>query len=118
MHSPQLSLTRRHFLRATAAAAGALGFPAILHSQNKGKKHVYSEKPLTRDVREARLVAQVAKEVGVVTQMGTQLHASANYHRVVELVQSGAIGPVREAHVWVSRAWGWQSKEDAEKNKD
>src|SRR5687767_11491556 len=82
------------------------------------KKHVYCEKPLTRDVKEARLVSQVAKEAGVVTQMGTQIHATANYHRVVELVQAGAIGPVSEAHVWVSRAWGRQSKEDAEKNKD
>ncbi len=82
------------------------------------KKHVYCEKPLTRDVREARLVTQVAKEAGVVTQMGTQMHATANFHRVVELIQAGAIGPVREAHVWVSRAWGWQSPEDAAKYKD
>jgi predicted dehydrogenase len=82
------------------------------------KKHVYCEKPLTRDVKEARLITQAAQEAGVVTQMGTQLHASANYHRVVEKIRAGAIGPVREAHVWVSRAWGWQSKEDAEQNKD
>ena len=37
------------------------------------------------------------------TQMGTQIHATSNYRRVVELVQSGAIGPVREAHVWCGR---------------
>ena len=37
----------------------------------------------------------------VATQMGIQIHAGDNYRRVVELVQSGAIGPVREAHVWV-----------------
>ena len=40
--------------------------------------------------------------------MGTQIHASDNYRRVVELIQTGAIGPVSEVHVWVSRAWGWQ----------
>ena len=40
--------------------------------------------------------------------MGTQIHAEDNYRRVVELIQAGAIGPVREVHVWVSRAWGWQ----------
>jgi predicted dehydrogenase len=51
--------------------------------------------------------------------MGIQIHAGANYHRVVELVQSGAIGPVREAHVWVSRAWGLHSSaEEAQKNGD
>ncbi len=52
------------------------------------------------------------------TQMGIQIHAGENYRRVVEMIQSGAIGPVREVHVWVSRAWGWQSKEEAEQHKD
>ena len=47
--------------------------------------------------------------------MGIQIHATENYRRVVELVQAGAIGPVREAHVWVSRAWGLQSEEAAKK---
>jgi predicted dehydrogenase len=37
------------------------------------------------------------------TQMGTQIHAGETYRRVVELIQSGAIGPVREAHVWCGR---------------
>jgi predicted dehydrogenase len=50
--------------------------------------------------------------------MGTQNHASDNYRRVVELVQTGAIGPVREVHVWVSRAWGLQPAEQARKTED
>jgi predicted dehydrogenase len=50
--------------------------------------------------------------------MGIQIHASENYHRVVELVQAGVIGAVREAQVWVSRAWGLQSEEAAKRNKD
>jgi len=50
--------------------------------------------------------------------MGTQIHAGDNYRRVVELIQSGAIGPVREAHVWVSRAWGWQSEAEAKQAED
>ena len=37
-----------------------------------------------------------AREHNLVTQMGTQIHAGENYRRVVELVQSGAIGPVRD----------------------
>ncbi len=85
----------------------------------KAGKHVYCEKPLTRDVYEARVVTEAAAKAEVATQMGTQIHAGSNYRRVVELIQSGAIGPVREVHVWVSRAWGWHpSKEVAEANKD
>lgn len=81
-------------------------------------KAVYCEKPLTRDVREARLVTEVAAKAGVATQMGTQIHAGANYRRVVELIRAKAIGDVREVHVWVGRAWGWQSPADAERNRD
>ena len=82
------------------------------------RKHVYCEKPLTHAIYEARVIAAAAAQAKVATQMGTQIHASANYRRVVELVQTGAIGPVREAHVWVSRAWGWQTPEEAKVNQD
>ncbi len=84
----------------------------------KLKKHVYCEKPLSHNIWEARMVARAAVEAKVATQMGTQIHATSNYRRVVELVQSGAIGPVREAHVWVGRAWGLQSPADAKANGD
>jgi predicted dehydrogenase len=81
-------------------------------------KHVYCEKPLTRDIYEARVIREAAAKTNVATQMGTQNHAKDVFRQVVELIQSGAIGPVREAHVWVSRAWGWQSAEEATANKD
>lgn len=81
-------------------------------------KHVYCEKPLTHNVRETRIITEAAEKAGVATQMGTQIHSDENYRRVVELIQGGAIGAVRETHVWVSRAWGRQSKADAEANKD
>lgn len=64
-------------------------------------KHVYCEKPLTHTVYEARRLAELAAEHKLTTQMGTQIHAGNNYRRVVEAVQSGAIGPVKEVHVWV-----------------
>jgi predicted dehydrogenase len=66
------------------------------------KKHVYCEKPLTHTVQEARTLSELTKQNKLVTQMGTQIHAGTNYRRVVELVQSGAIGPIKEAHVWVN----------------
>ena len=78
----------------------------------QAKKHVYCEKPLTRDVHECRIITEAAAKAGVQTQMGTQIHAGNNFRRVVELIQSGAIGEVREAHTWVSRAWGWKSPAD------
>jgi hypothetical protein len=84
----------------------------------KLRKHVFCEKPLTHSTWEARVIRQAAREAKVATQMGTQIHAGSNYRRVVELVQSGAIGRVQEVHVWVSRAWGWQSEDAAKRNHD
>ena len=81
-------------------------------------KHVYCEKPLTHDVWEARVIRQAAARAKVATQMGTQIHAGNNYRRVVELIRAGAIGPVRECHVWVGRAWGRQSEAEAKRNAD
>ncbi len=68
--------------------------------------HVYCEKPLTRTVHEARLVAETAREEGLITQMGTQIHAQDNYRRVVELIRTGAIGSVSEVHVLCGKNWG------------
>lgn len=84
----------------------------------RAKKHVYCEKPITRDVFECRAVMEEARKAGVTTQMGTQIHSTPNYHRVVELIQSGAIGQVKEVHTWVSRSWGMQSRAEAEANSD
>jgi len=74
--------------------------PAAAMAMRMGK-HTYCEKPLTHTVYEARRLAELAAENQVVTQMGNQIHASDNYRRVVEIVESGVIGPVREVHVWV-----------------
>ncbi len=71
---------------------------------NRGK-HVYCEKPLANSVHEARTVreAYLKQQGKVATQMGTQIHASDNFRRVVELIQRGAIGTVSECHVWCTR---------------
>ena len=66
-------------------------------------KHVYCEKPLTHSVWEARQVAAAAREAKVATQMGNQGQASEDTRRLSELVWSGAIGAVREAHIWTDR---------------
>lgn len=76
--------------------------PCTLAALRAGK-HVYCEKPLAHSVREVRAVRELSRRARVATQMGTQIHAGENYRRCVELVRSGVIGPVREAHVWCSR---------------
>jgi hypothetical protein len=82
-------------------------------------KHIYCEKPLTHNIWEARFIRQAAAKSKSITQMGIQIHAGENYRRVVELIQAGVIGPVREAHVWVGRVWGRQATEaDAKKYND
>jgi len=79
--------------------------PATIRALRAGK-HVYCEKPLTHTVAEARLIAETARDMGVATQLGTQIHAGSNYRRCVEIIQAGVIGDVTEAHVWVNKGWG------------
>ncbi|KAA5542655.1 Gfo/Idh/MocA family oxidoreductase [Roseiconus nitratireducens] len=79
--------------------------PAAIRAIGSGL-HCYCEKPLTHTVHEARVIAEAAKQAGVVTQMGTQIHAGDNYRRVVEIIRSKAIGDVQEVHVWVGKGWG------------
>jgi len=69
-------------------------------------RHVYCEKPLTRTISECRVVTELARKQKLITQIGTQIHSGDNYHRVVELIQQGTIGPVNEVHVWVNATYG------------
>ena len=73
----------------------------------KSGRHLYCEKPLARTISECRRVRELAAKNKLVTQLGTQIHAGNNYRRVVELVQSNAIGTVEEVHVWASGAGKW-----------
>ena len=66
-------------------------------------KHVYVQKPLTHTIAEARLLLNTAHETGVITQMGNQGHSGNGMRELCEMLWSGAIGKVREAHVWTNR---------------
>jgi len=73
--------------------------PASMMAIRMGK-HVYCEKPLTHSVDEARMLAKAARRHKVATQMGNQGHSIEGIRRCCEMIWSGAIGPVREAHAW------------------
>jgi predicted dehydrogenase len=66
-------------------------------------KHVYCQKPMAHSVFECRVLKEAAQQHRVCTQMGNQGSAENGLRRAVELVQSGIIGPVKEAHVWTNR---------------
>ncbi len=69
----------------------------------KMKKHVFVQKPLTHTIYEARYLAKLAKETGVVTQMGNQGHAGEGGRLICEWIWDGAIGEIREVHCWTNR---------------
>ncbi len=63
-------------------------------------KDVYGEKPLSYDVKEGQLLLKNQQKYNRIFQLGTQIHATDNYHRVVELIQAGAIGKVHTVRLW------------------
>ena len=63
-------------------------------------KDVYGEKPLAYCAQEGRAMLDALERNDRIFQLGTQIHAGDNYHRVVELVRSGVLGEVRSVHIW------------------
>ena len=69
----------------------------------KKKKHVCCVKPLTRTLAECRAVVEAARRAGVATQVTASPNTSEGACRTCELIWAGAIGPVREVHIWSNR---------------
>ncbi len=69
----------------------------------RAKKHAYVEKPLTHNINEARIMTQVAKENGIVSQMGNQGASSDGSREARELIESGIIGKVNRVDCWTNR---------------
>lgn len=63
-------------------------------------KDVYGEKPLSYDVREGQRMLKAMNRHNRIFQMGTQIHAGDNYHRVVEIIRSGALGKIHTVRLW------------------
>ena len=75
---------------------------AALWAMERGK-HVYCEKPLTRTIAEARMLAKAADRYKVATQMGNQGYSLFGTRQAAEIIWSGEIGNVTEVHAWTNR---------------
>jgi predicted dehydrogenase len=76
--------------------------PASAMAMRLGK-HCFTQKPLTHTLFEARRLAEIARETKVATQMGNQGTAGKGLRKAAALVRAGALGAVREVHVWTNR---------------
>ena len=92
--------------------AVVIGTPDHMHAPItlaalRAGKHVYVEKPMAHTIEEARVMTRVAKETGLVTQMGNNGHAGEGLRLTREWIQAGAIGQVKEVHCWSDRPGKW-----------
>ena len=65
--------------------------------------HVYVQKPLTHNIKEARLLTETAREKKIVTQMGNQGASNPAQLQVQEWINAGEIGAVHTVKVWTNR---------------
>ena len=65
--------------------------------------HVYVQKPLTHNIKEARMLTETAREKKIVSQMGNQGASNSGMRKVQEWFDAGLIGEVDEVFVWTNR---------------
>jgi predicted dehydrogenase len=95
----------RHILDRKDIDAITIATPDHWHAQIatmafQAGKDVYGEKPLSYCVKEGQMMLKHQQKHNRIFQLGTQIHAGDNYHRVVELIQAGAIGKVHTVRLW------------------
>jgi predicted dehydrogenase len=95
--------------------AVTIGTPDHMHAAPtvialRAKKHVYLQKPMASTLHECRVIAQEAEKAGVVTQLGNQGRSSIESRLTVQLLQSGAIGKIKEVLLWENKPLNWWPK--------
>ena len=80
--------------------------PATMKAIELGK-HVYTQKPLTNNIAEARALMASAQKHKVYTQMGIQNQSSIAYRTASHFIRSGLIGKISRVHVWSFKNWGY-----------
>ena len=84
-------------------------YPASMAAMELGK-HVYTQKPLTHKLAEARHLAKFAAEKKLTTQMGIQNQSRAPYRLTRHHIKDGIIGKVSKVYVWSFKNWGYDGK--------
>ena len=79
--------------------------PATLAAIELGK-HVYTQKPLTNNIEEARDLLAAARRKKIVSQMGVQNKSSLGYRMSKQFIRDGVIGNVSKVYVWSHKEWG------------
>ncbi len=87
---------------ATVSTPDHMHGPVTLEAMRLGIS-CYTQKPLTRTIYEARLLAKVAQETGVCTQMGNQGTALDSSREAIAQIKSGVLGTLKEVYAWSNR---------------
>ncbi len=95
-----------------------VGIPDHMHAAPavtaiRAGKHVYLQKPMATTLHECRVITEEAAKAGVVTQLGNQGRSTAESKTAVELIQSGAIGKIKEVLIWENKPLSWWPKNTA-----
>ena len=90
-------------------------YPATMAAMKLGK-HVFTQKPLTHKLAEARELAEFAAEKKLTTQMGIQNQSRAAYRFTRHHIKAGIIGKIKKVYVWSFKNWGYDGKPFAEKS--
>lgn len=76
--------------------------PAAAYAMERGI-HVYVQKPMTHNIREARMLTQMARDKKIVSQMGNQGGSNPLLGMVQKWIDDDAIGAVSKVQVWTNR---------------
>ncbi|MBD8488279.1 Gfo/Idh/MocA family oxidoreductase [Echinicola sp. CAU 1574] len=76
--------------------------PAAKYAMERGV-HCYVQKPMTHNIREARMLTQMARDEKIVTQMGNQGGSNPYLQIVQDWIDSGKIGSVSKVQIWTNR---------------
>src|SRR5690606_13997291 len=76
--------------------------PAAVFAMDRGK-HVYVQKPMTNNIKEARLLTEMAREKKIVTQMGNQGGSNPLLDMVQKWIDTDALGNISKVQIWTNR---------------
>ena len=81
-------------------------------------KDVYCEKPMIQKIDEGRQVIDAHKKSGRIFQVGSQYASALSFHKINQLLKSGAIGELNMVEAWLDRntamgAWQYSIAPDA-----